>query len=312
MERQARIAVAGSCNVDLTVFTPVVPRGGETVLGSEFQMNVGGKGTNQATAARRAGGAVCMITRVGEDFLAGVALAHYRSEGISTAHVRETAAAATGTATIIVDETSGENRIVVASGANACISAADVAAAEPELAQADAVLLQLEIDPLASLMAVELAKKHGKLCILNPAPAREIPERLLASADYVTPNETEAEFYTGIRISTIEDAFAAGERLTALGAACAVITLGEKGAALVRRGLRAHIPAPQVKPVDTTGAGDCFNGVLAVALAGGAEETEAVRLACAAASAAVQKKGAAASCPYREEIERMRADFYGN
>ena len=311
MKRQTQIAVVGSCNVDLTVFTPVLPRAGETVLGSEFQMNVGGKGTNQATAAQRAGGAVCMVTRVGNDFLAEVALAHYRSEGISTAHVRRTPETGTGTATIVVDEMSGENRIVVASGANTRIAPADVAAAEPELARADAVLLQLEIDPQTSLAAAELAKKSGKLCILNPAPACDIPKRLFACADYVTPNETEAEFYTGVRIETIEDAYAAGARLLELGAACAVITLGEKGAVLVRCGRQTYIPAPRVKPIDTTGAGDCFNGVFAVALAGGREETEAVERACAAASASAQRKGAAASCPYREEIDRLYAAHYG-
>ena len=228
--KQAKIAVPGSCNVDLTVFTKVVPRGGETVLGSEFQMNIGGKGTNQATAARRAGAAVAMITRIGGDSLGELAQAHVRREGIDTAYVTVTPDTSTGTATIIVDETTAQNRIIVASGANADITPADMQAAKTVIEQADAVLLQSEIDPSAALTAAKLARQAGKRCILNPAPARELPAELIACADCFTPNETEAEFYTGIAIRTESDAFAAGKRLLALGADCAVITLGENGA----------------------------------------------------------------------------------
>lgn len=309
--KQAKIAVPGSCNVDLTVFTKVVPRGGETVLGSEFQMNIGGKGTNQATAARRAGASVAMITRIGGDSLGAFAQAHFRREGIDTAFVTVTPDTSTGTATIIVDETSAQNRIIVASGANAKITPSDMQAAKTAIEQADAVLLQSEIDPAAALAAAKLAKQAGKRCILNPAPARELPAELIASADCFTPNETEAEFYTGIAIQTESDAFAAGKRLLALGAACAVITLGENGAAIITNALQLRIPAPKVKPVDTTGAGDCFNGVLAVALAEGIDIEMAVRRACAAASCSVMRKGAAVSCPERAEIDRMYAASYG-
>lgn len=309
--KQAKIAVPGSCNVDLTVFTKVVPRGGETVLGSEFQMNIGGKGTNQATAARRAGAAVAMITRIGGDSLGEFAQAHFRREGIDTAYVTVTPDVSTGTATIIVDETSAQNRIIVASGANADITPADMQAAKTVIEQADAVLLQSEINPAAALAAARLAKQAGKRCILNPAPARELPAELIACADCFTPNETEAEFYTGIAIRTESDAFAAGKRLLALGAACAVITLGGNGAAVITAALQTRIPAPKVKPVDTTGAGDCFNGVLAVALAEGLDIETAVRRACAAASCSVMRKGAAVSCPERAEIDRMYAAAYG-
>ena len=147
MERSARVTVVGSANVDLTVFTSVVPRAGETVLGDEFQMSIGGKGTNQATAARRAGSEVTMVTKVGDDSLAEVLLAHYRAEGIATDQVWHVPSCATGTATIIVDTNSGENRIVVASGANAKIGADDILAAETAIAEADALVLQLEIAP---------------------------------------------------------------------------------------------------------------------------------------------------------------------
>lgn len=309
--KQAKIAVPGSCNVDLTVFTKVVPRGGETVLGSEFQMNIGGKGTNQATAARRAGAAVAMITRIGGDSLGEFAQAHFRREGIDTAYVTVTPDTSTGTATIIVDETTAQNRIIVASGANADITPADMQAAKTVIEQADAVLLQSEIAPAAALAAAKLARQAGKRCILNPAPARELPAELIACADCFTPNETEAEFYTGIAIRTESDAFAAGKRLLALGADCAVITLGENGAAIITNALQMRIPAPKVKPVDTTGAGDCFNGVLAVALAEGLDIETAVRRACAAASCSVMRKGAAVSSPERAEIDRMYAAAYG-
>lgn len=303
MERSARVTVVGSANVDLTVFTSVVPRAGETVLGDEFQMSIGGKGTNQATAARRAGSEVTMVTKVGDDSLAEVLLAHYRAEGIATDQVWRVPSCATGTATIIVDTNSGENRIVVASGANAKIGADDILAAETAIAEADALVLQLEIAPAASLAAAEAAKRAGKLCILNPAPAAPLPPQLFACADYFTPNETEAEFYTGIAIRSIDDAFCAGEKLLTLGVGCAVITLGAAGAVLVREGKRVHVPTIAVEAVDTTGAGDCFNGVLAVALAEGLDEVEAVRRASLAASLAVQRKGAAVSCPTRAEID---------
>lgn len=306
MAKQVKVVVPGSCNVDLTVFTPLIPRGGETVLGTEFRMSIGGKGTNQATAARRAGAAVSMITRIGDDALGEFARAHYQQEAIDRTFVMVTPDTATGTATILVDETNGQNRIIVASGANAKITPDDILSAKDEIAGADAMILQNEVDPQVSLTAARLAKSCGCRCILNPAPALALPEELIASADYITPNETEAEFYTGVVIQTPEDAIRAGRELLKLGAACAVLTLGEKGAAIVRPGLECLIPAPHVQPVDTTGAGDCFNGVLAVALAEGLEEIRAVHRACMAASAAVQRKGAAVSCPTRSEIDSMR------
>ena len=303
MKRSARVTVVGSANVDLTIFTSVVPRAGETVLGDEFQMSIGGKGTNQATAARRAGSEVTIVTKVGDDSLAEVLLAHYRAEGIATDQVWRVPNCATGTATIIVDTHTGENRIVVASGANAKIGADDIFAAETAIAEADALVLQLEIAPKASLAAAEAAKRAGKLCILNPAPAAPLPPQLFAYADYFTPNETEAEFYTGIAIRSIDNAFCAGEKLLTLGVGCAVITLGAAGAVLVHEGNRVHIPTIAVEAIDTTGAGDGFNGVLAVALAEGLDEVEAVRRASLAASLAVQRTGAAVSCPTRAEID---------
>lgn len=307
MAKQVKVVVPGSCNVDLTVFTPLIPRGGETVLGTEFQMSIGGKGTNQATAARRAGATVSMITRIGDDALGAFAGAHYRQEGIDPTFVTVTPHTATGTATILVDETSGQNRIIVASGANARITPDDVLAAQAEIAGADAVILQNEVNPQVSLAAARLAKSCGCRCILNPAPAVELPAELIACADYITPNETEAEFYTGIVIQTPDDAIRAGRALLKHGAACAVLTLGAKGAAIVRPGLERLIPAPHVHPVDTTGAGDCFNGVLAVALSEGLDEVQAVHRACMAASFAIQRKGAAVSCPTRSEIDTMCA-----
>ncbi|MBR5519978.1 MAG: ribokinase [Clostridia bacterium] len=303
MDRSTRIAVVGSANVDLTVFTSVVPRAGETVLGETFQMSIGGKGTNQATAARRAGSEVTMVTKVGDDSLAEFLRSHYRSEGIDTRYVATVPDCATGTATIIVDTNSGENRIVVASGANAAIGEADCFAAEAAIAEADALVLQLEIAPQAALAAAKLAKRHGKLCILNPAPAAKLPKELFACTDYFTPNETEAEFYTGIAIQTIDDAFRAGKALLELGIGCAVITLGALGAVLVREDLCVHVPTIAVEAVDTTGAGDCFNGVLAVALAEGLDEVAAVRRAAIAASLAVGVRGAAVSCPTRAAID---------
>lgn len=303
-KKTARIAVVGSCNVDLTVFTGVVPRGGETVMGSEFQMSIGGKGTNQATAACRAGGRVEMVSRVGDDGLSHVVLDHMDAEGICRANVIVTPSVSTGTATIIVEEATGQNRIVVAPGANGRITPADAEGAADVIRGADVLLLQLEISVDACLTAARIAKAAGVKVVLNPAPACALPPELLGLADFFTPNETEAEFYTGIAIHTVEDAYAAGTRLLEMGVGCAVITLGKQGAVLVDQTRRIHVPAMYVeRPVDTTGAGDCFNGVLAVALAEGMEWDTALHMACTGASLAVQRKGAAVSCPTRAEID---------
>lgn len=304
------IVVVGSCNVDMAVYTPRAPRAGETVLGSRLAVGPGGKGANQATAARRCGCETVFVAKTGRDFFADIIREHFASEGISCEFVKA-CGEATGTATIIVGETedplsgekAGENRIVVVAGANAQLSPKDVLEAEERIKACSAVLCQLEAGPEATIQTLLLAKKYGKISILNPAPPRDIPKSCFSGLYCVTPNETEAQWFTGIEIKTDADAFAAGRRFLGFGVKNAVITLGARGAALVNDKTELIIPAADLKPVDTTGAGDCFNGALAAALSEGMEITDALRFACCAASISVTRPGASGSMPQRSEID---------
>ena len=275
MNRAPRIVIVGSANVDLTTLTDRFPRPGETIFGREFHLGFGGKGANQAFAARLCGADVSMIARVGDDLFGPATLENFRASGIDTSHVRLTAGVSSGVAPIFVD-TSGQNRILVVKGANDRLSPADIDAAADVLAAADFIILQLEIPLDTVYYTLRLARKLGIRTILNPAPGQPLDTTEIANADYLIPNETEAEAITSIPVRNIEDARACARRLLSQGVRRVIITLGANGALLAQRDAIDHIPAFPVSAVDTTGAGDAFIGSLAFFLARGFEHPEAI------------------------------------
>ncbi len=298
-----QIVVVGSSNTDLVVRAPRLPRPGETILGGEFSQSAGGKGANQAVAAARLGGHVAFIARLGADTLGDTALAGFAADGIHTAHVVRDPDAPSGIALISVDAPTGENTIVVAGGANARLSPADVRAASSVLQQAAVLLCQLEV-PLPTVQAaLELAHAAHVITILNPAPAQALPDALLRLVSLLTPNETEAALLTG------ESAPAqAAAALVARGVPVVLVTLGADGALLATREGTRHLPGFVVPHVaDTTAAGDCFSGALAVALAEGQAIQSAAQFANAAAALCVTRSGAQPSLPTRAEVARFLA-----
>lgn len=298
------VLVVGSSNTDLVIRVPRIPRPGETVLGGAFSTAAGGKGANQAVAAARAGGRVAFVARIGDDQFGRESLEGLGRDGIDTRFVLTTPGAASGIALITVDER-GENSISVASGANALLSAADVGRAAEAFAAADIVLLQLE-SPLETVeAAAREAKRRGVPVILNPAPARELGDALLAGVSVLTPNEHEAGLLTGIPVRDERSARDAARRLRERGPGTVIVTLGERGVLALAAGFEASLPAFKVKPVDTTAAGDVFNGALAVALAEKLPLPDAVRFAQAAAAISVTRPGAQPSAPTRAEIEAL-------
>lgn len=300
------LVVVGSSNTDLVIRLDRLPRPGETRLGGEFSLAAGGKGANQAVAAARAGARVALVARVGRDLFGDRALAGFRRAGLQVKYVRRDPRAPSGVALIFVAR-NGENCIAVAGGANARLSPADVHRARPAIARAAAVLLQLE-SPLETVTAAATLAAHaGGQVILNPAPARDLPDTLLRRVTLLTPNETEAEALTGMRVRDERSARRAAERLLARGVGTVVITLGARGAYVAGGDLRQRVPGFRVRAVDTVAAGDVFNGALAVALAEGRPLLEAVRFANAAAAISVTRPGAQPSAPRREEIERFLA-----
>lgn len=295
------ICVIGSSNTDMVVQAAKLPAPGETVIGGTFLMNPGGKGANQAVAAARLGGAVTFVARVGSDVFGQQALAQFGREGIRTEFVLTDPEQPSGVALIGVDAR-GENSIVVAPGANAHLDEAQVGAALAGLDAPALVLLQLEI-PLATVeAAARWSAEKGLRVILNPGPARPLPADLLRRVFLITPNETEAELLTGIRVTDVPTAERAAERLRALGVPNVVITLGAKGAYLSTDAENRLVPAPPVTATDTTAAGDCFNGALAVALSEEMPLSDAVAFACRAAAISVTRLGAQASMPQRREV----------
>jgi ribokinase len=294
------VVVVGSVNADLVVRVPRLPRPGETVLGDEFEEHGGGKGANQAVAAQRAGATTHLVAAVGDDELGRRQLDDLRREGLDLSGVRTLPDVATGVALITVDS-AGENQIAVASGANQQLGADEV---EDALARLDppagwVCLLVLEVDDAAVEAAVRRAAGAGGRLLLNPAPARPITDSVLATHPILTPNETEAAFLAGD-----EDPEGAARTLCRRTGAPVVVTLGPRGALVLTEadGEVARIPAPQMEVIDSTGAGDTFNGVLAARLAAGAQLTEAVRWAVAAASLSVGKRGARGGMPTADQI----------
>ena len=296
------IVVVGSANTDMIIKVDRIPKPGETVIGGEFSTAAGGKGANQAVAAARAGGKVTFIARVGDDVFGWPALEGLVADGIDTSHVLQDPNAPSGVALIFVDER-GENSIAVASGANALLTPEDVLSARDAITSADVLVTQLET-PLDTVQAaVDLAVEHGVRVVLNPAPAQPLGQEILRHVSVLTPNETEAELLTGIEVSSDDAALQAAKKLNALGVEVVLITLGSRGAFIFDSDHAELIPGFEVEVVDTTAAGDVFNGALAVALAEGSSLTEAVRFANAAAALAVTKLGAQPSAPTREEIQ---------
>ena len=298
------IVVVGSSNTDMIIQLDHIPRPGETILGGEFSIAAGGKGANQAVGAARAGGNVTFVARVGSDIFGDQAMAEFRRNGINMSYVFRDKVAPSGVALIFVAK-DGENSIAVAGGANAKLSPADVRKARQAIAFAAVVVMQLET-PLPTVEAVaKIAAQTGVPIILNPAPARPLPDALLKLVSILTPNEHEAELLTGIKVTDEAAAACAPDALLARGVRTVILTLGPRGAFLATAEGRQLVPGFKVKAVDTTAAGDIFNGALAVALAEGQSLPAAVRFAAAAAALSVTKLGAQPSAPKRREIERL-------
>ncbi len=278
MARRPRIAVVGSANIDLTTFTDQFPKPGETIFGQKFDLGFGGKGANQAVAARLCGADVFMVARVGSDLFGSATIENFKKLGIDATHVKQVEGLSSGVAPIFV-ESNGQNRILVVKGANDALKAADIEAAAETLKAADCIVLQFEIPLETVYYAVAFARKHGIRCILNPAPGQAVEMSALADLDYFVPNESEAETITGLAVKNVGDAKKCAEKLVAGGIRRVIITLGANGSFLAGRGLSEHIAPFAVKSIDSTGAGDAFIGSFAVFLAEGVPEREAVRRA---------------------------------
>ncbi len=270
-----RIAVVGSANIDLTTFTDRFPNPGETILGQSFHLGFGGKGANQAAAARLCGAEVLMVARVGKDLFGPATIANFKKLGIDASQVKEVDGYSSGVAPIFVDP-SGQNRILVVKGANDALLPADVDAAADVLSSSDCIVLQFEIPLETVYYTVAFARKHRIRCILNPAPAQPVDVERLAGLDYFVPNESEAQNITGLPVNSVEEAKACAKKLLESGIQRTIITLGANGSLLASRDSMEHLPAFSVKSVDSTGAGDAFIGSFAVFLGEGCTEKEAV------------------------------------
>ncbi|MFC1537862.1 ribokinase [Candidatus Latescibacterota bacterium] len=302
-----KIVIIGSSNTDMIIKLSRIPKPGETILGGDFSIAPGGKGANQAVSAARAGGNVVFIARVGDDMFGKQSVEGFRGDSIDTGHIITDTTAPSGVALIFVDK-EGENSIAVASGANANLVPSDITVAKDVIASAGIVLMQLEIPIETVKTAVEIAAGSGAKVILNPAPAQPLSDEILRNITIITPNETEAELLTGVKVEDEQGAEKAADMLLAKGIKTVIITLGARGVYVASPDFRGIIPSFSVKAEDTTAAGDVFNGVLSVALAENMNLTEAVRFSNAAAALSVTKLGAQTSAPYRAGIETFLKD----
>jgi ribokinase len=298
------ILVVGSSNTDMIIKVARIPKPGETILGGEFASAAGGKGANQAVGAARAGGAVTFIARVGRDMFGDQAVAGFVADRINVDHIVRDRTSPSGVALIFVGQ-NGENSIAVASGSNGNLAPADLTKAAGAFKRASVVVLQLETPLKTVETAARLAAAAGARVILNPAPARPLPNSLLRRLFLLTPNESEAELLTGFPVTNDAAVAKAADKLLARGVQNVILTLGARGAYVAGKQAHGFVAGYKVKPVDTTAAGDVFNGTLAVALAEGKPLLEAARFANAAAAISVTRLGAQASAPVRKEIDRL-------
>jgi len=297
-----KIVVVGSSNTDMIIQVEHIPKPGETIIGGAFSIAAGGKGANQAVAAARAGGSVTLVARVGKDMFGKQAINAFVKDDIDVGHVKQDSDTPSGVALIFVDK-DGENSIAVASGANANVSPADVQAARDSIAAADILLMQLET-PLETIQAAtQIASENDVRVILNPAPAQPLNDGILQQVSVLTPNESEAELLTGIPVKNETDAETAANALFDKGIKTVLITLGSKGALVFDSDYRGLVPGFKVEAVDSTAAGDAFNGALAVALAEETPLKDAVAFANAGGALSVTKLGAQPSAPSRSEID---------
>lgn len=296
-----KIIVIGSSNVDMVVRTSHLPAPGETILGGEFFMNQGGKGANQAVAIKRLGGNLIFMAKLGNDVLGRQSVGYFKKEGIDTRYTALDEDSASGVALISVDD-HAENSIVVASGANMLLNEQDVDKMLEEMCEGDILLMQLEIPLQTVEYAARKAFGKGVKVVLNPAPARSLPKELFRHLYMVTPNRIEAEMLTGIKIANDADVEKVAEEICAMGVKNVIITLGSKGCLIREEGVSYRIDAFKVEPVDTTAAGDTFNGALCVGLTEGMDLKQAAVMASKASSIAVTRMGAQSSIPYREEL----------
>ncbi len=295
------ILVIGSSNTDMVIKTAHLPAPGETILGGKFLMTPGGKGANQAVAASRLGGSVTFICKTGNDIFGKQSADLFKKEGIDTSCIFDDPEEPSGVALINVDD-KGENCIAVASGANAFLTVEDIMLAAHCIEKADIILVQLEI-PIETVAYISsIAASLGKKILLNPAPAYTLSDELLKDVSIITPNETEAFMLTGIKVTDELTARDAAISLHDKGIATVIITLGAKGALVLHENIFNLVKVPEVKAIDTTAAGDVFNGALAVALSENKTMIDAVEFACKAASISVTRMGAQASAPYRHEL----------
>jgi ribokinase len=296
------IYVIGSSNTDMVIKASILPRPGETILGGQFLMNAGGKGANQAVAAAKLGAKVIFVSKVGNDIFGKQAIKGFQKTGINTEFVFIDKKNPSGVALILVDH-AGENCISVASGANGNLKTEEVAKALEKIKKDDIVLIQLEIPVVTVVFAIQKCYEQGAKVILNPAPAQALEKDIYKYLYVITPNETEAEILTGIKVVDVQSAEQAAQVFIDKGVENVIITLGSKGAYFYNKNLNRLIPSPNVIAIDSTAAGDVFNGALAVALSEGESFINAVDFACKAAAISVTRMGAQASAPERAEIQ---------
>ena len=301
------ISILGIFVADLTFRTDRLPRQGETVIGNSFKLGPGGKGSNQAVAARRAGAEIIFITKIGKDTFGDIAMKLYADEGINSEFIWEIPNIATGAAGIMVNEKSGDNSIIVVPGVADALVPDDLDEAESGIAECAFFMASLEVPIPVMQRGLEIAKRNNVPTILNPAPAVTLPDEVYGLCDYFTPNETEASFLAGIPVDTKEQASEAAQIFIDRGVKTTVITLGENGVYVQNSNLSQHIPAFNMgnKVIETTGAGDAFNGGFAYALSEGIPLTEAVRYGSATAAISVTRLGTAPAMPYKAEIQKL-------
>jgi len=301
-----RVTVVGSFMFDLVARAPRRPKTGETLIGDSFGMFIGGKGANQAIAASRLNALVCMVGRLGDDLFGNQFLDKFLDEKINTDFVIQDKNNGTGVGMPLIDA-SGDNSIVIIPRANTALSAENINQGYEAIANSDILLLQLEVPIEASQRAAEIAKENSTIVILNPAPAREIPDTFLDLVDILTPNESETEILSGISVTTEKEAKEAACILMDKGVETVILTLGSRGSLLLTATVESFFPANQVDVVDTTAAGDAFCGALAASLANGSTIEEAVKTGNAAGALAVTKLGAEPSLPKKADLDRFLA-----